>query len=103
MAICPLGFPLLLFLFYVVLIVCVPFPCGVWDRVWNSIVSVPSHCIFIYLLKCKNKDHHARCTILTRVHGNGHQSSTQEATGKKGLNQSSSQKQQNAFNKHHIG
>ena len=26
----------------------VPFPFGVWDRVWNSIVSVPDHCLFIY-------------------------------------------------------
>ena len=25
-----------------------PFPIGVWGRVWNSIVSVPDHCLFIY-------------------------------------------------------
>ena len=33
---------------YAVLIVCVPFPCGVWGSMWNSIVSVPDHCLFIY-------------------------------------------------------
>ena len=27
---------------------CVPFPFGVWGRMWNSIVSVPDHCLFIY-------------------------------------------------------
>ena len=31
----------------VVLIVCAPFPFGIWDRMWNSIVTVPDHCIFI--------------------------------------------------------
>ena len=31
-----------------VLVVRVPFPFGVWDRMWNSIVSVPDHCLFIY-------------------------------------------------------
>ena len=30
------------------LIVLVPFPFGVLDRMWNSIVSVPDHCLFIY-------------------------------------------------------
>ena len=34
----------------VVLAVRVHFPFGVWGRVWNSIVSVPEHCLFIYLL-----------------------------------------------------
>ena len=42
---CLLGFPLVLFLFYAVLIVRVPFLFGVLDRMWNSIVSVPDHCI----------------------------------------------------------
>ena len=32
-----------------VLIGCVPFPFGVWGRTWNSIVSVPDRCRFIYL------------------------------------------------------
>ena len=32
-------------LFNTVLIVCVPFPFGVWGRMWNSIVSVPDNCI----------------------------------------------------------
>ena len=35
---CPLGFPLILFLFYAVLIVCIPFPFGGCGRMWNSIV-----------------------------------------------------------------
>ena len=30
-----------------ILIVCVPFPLGVWIM-WNAILSVPDHCIFIY-------------------------------------------------------
>ena len=28
---------------------CVPFPYSVWRRKWNSIVSIPDHCRFIYL------------------------------------------------------
>ena len=32
----------------VVLTVCVPFPYGVWGRMWDSIVSVPDHCFTIY-------------------------------------------------------
>ena len=52
MAICweravPLPFPFCCF-FSVVLIVCVPFPIGVQGRMWNSIVSVADHCLFIY-------------------------------------------------------
>ena len=35
-----------------VFIVCEPFPIGVWGRMWNSIVSVPDHCLFIYLAYC---------------------------------------------------
>ena len=31
-----------------VIIVGVPFPFGVQGRIWNSIVSVPNHCLFIY-------------------------------------------------------
>ena len=31
-----------------VLVVRVPFPFGVWGRMWNTIVSVPDHCLFIY-------------------------------------------------------
>ena len=27
----------------------VPFPCGVWGSMWNSIALVPDHCLFIYL------------------------------------------------------
>ena len=47
---CPFGFPLVLLLFQAVLIVCFPFPFGVWGRMWNLIVSVPDHCLFIYML-----------------------------------------------------
>ena len=25
-----------------------PFPFGVWGRMWNSIVSVPDHCLITY-------------------------------------------------------
>ena len=35
------------FYFSAVLVVRVPFPFGVWGRVWNLIVSVPDYCIFI--------------------------------------------------------
>ena len=45
---CPLGFPFILFLFYAVLSVCVPFPFGVWGRMWNSIVSVFSSTLIRY-------------------------------------------------------
>ena len=34
----------LLVIFSAVLVVRVPFPFGVWGRLWNSIVSVPDHC-----------------------------------------------------------
>ena len=45
----PLAFHLYCFYFSDVLVVRVPFPFGVWGRVWNSIVSVPDHCLyFIY-------------------------------------------------------
>ena len=27
-----------------------PFPSDVWGKVWNSTVSVPDQCLFIYLL-----------------------------------------------------
>ena len=52
MAICweravPLAFHLCYFYFSAVLIVGVPFPFGVYDRMWNSIISVPDHCLFI--------------------------------------------------------
>ena len=53
MAICweravPLAFHLCCFYFSAILIVCVPFPFGVQGRMWNLIVSVPDHCLFIY-------------------------------------------------------
>ena len=44
---CPLAFSLVLFYFSAVLIVGVPFPYGVQDRMWNPIVSAPDHCLFI--------------------------------------------------------
>ena len=37
------------FLLYSVLTVCVPFLYGVGGRKWNSILSIPDHCLFIYL------------------------------------------------------
>ena len=55
MAICwdravPLAFHLCCFYFSSVLIVGVPFPFGVYGRMWNSIVSVsvPDYCLFIF-------------------------------------------------------
>ena len=33
------------------ILLCVPFPFGVWGRMWNSIVSVPDQCLFIYTSK----------------------------------------------------
>ena len=44
---CSLGFSLA-FIFSAVLVVRVPFPFGVFGKVWNSIVSIPDHCLFIY-------------------------------------------------------
>ena len=43
-----LAFHLYCFYFNLVLIVGVPFPFGVYDKMLNSIVSVPDHCLFIY-------------------------------------------------------
>ena len=55
MAICwerdvPLAFHLCCFYFSAVLHVTlgVPFPFGILGRIWNSIVSIPDHCLFIY-------------------------------------------------------
>ena len=44
----PLAVHLCCFYCSAVLVVRVPFPFGVWGRVWNSILSVPDHCLFIY-------------------------------------------------------
>ena len=35
-------------LLYVVLTTCVPFPDGIWGRLWDSFVSVPDHYFLIY-------------------------------------------------------
>ena len=43
----PLAFHLCWINFSVVLVVRVPFLLGVWGRMWNLIVSVPDHCLFI--------------------------------------------------------
>ena len=53
MAICweraiPVAFHLCCFYFSAVLIVGVPFPFCVSGKIWNSIVSVPDPCLFIY-------------------------------------------------------
>ena len=52
---CPLGFLLVLFLVSAVLFVHVPLPFDVYGRMWNSIVSVPDHCLFIYFIMGKRK------------------------------------------------
>ena len=36
---------------FAVIFICVPFPHGVWGRMWNSIVSVSDHCLFIFYEK----------------------------------------------------
>ena len=41
----PLAFHLRCFYFSAALVVRGPFPFGVWGRMWNSIVSVPDHCL----------------------------------------------------------
>ena len=48
---CPLGIHLCCFYFSAVLIEGVPFPFGVHGRMSNSIVSVPHHCLCIYLYR----------------------------------------------------
>ena len=69
MAICweraPLGFSLCCFNFSAVLVVGVPFPRGVWDRMWNSIVSVPDHCRFIYFVILLGPRWHRRDNLYT--------------------------------------
>ena len=57
----PLAFHLCWFYFSAVLIVGVPFPFGVYGRMWNSIASVPDHCLFIYF---KNMIKRITCTLL---------------------------------------
>ena len=57
MAICweravPFAFHLCCFYSSAVLIVGVPFPFGVWGRIWTLIVLVPDYCLFIYLVTC---------------------------------------------------
>ena len=47
----PLDVYLCCFYFSAVLVVRVPFPFGAWVRVWKPIVSVPDHCLFIYLME----------------------------------------------------
>ena len=45
-----LAFHLCCFYFSAVLVVRVPFPFGVWGRVWNSIVSFPAFYLLSYQL-----------------------------------------------------
>ena len=45
----PLAFHLCCFKFSAALVVPIPFSFGVWGRMWNSIVSVPDLCLFIYI------------------------------------------------------
>ena len=48
-AVVTLAFHLYCFYFSAVLVVRVPFPLGIWGRMWNSVVSVPDHCLLIHL------------------------------------------------------
>ena len=63
MAICweraiPLAFHLCVFFFFfffffsALLVVRVPYSFGVWGRVWNPIVSIPDHCLFMSFTYC---------------------------------------------------
>ena len=54
------------FILYVVLTVCFLFPVSVWGRMWNSIVSVPDHCIFIYF-NCTTLVHMYIYSILNEI------------------------------------
>ena len=51
-----------IYLLYAVLIVRIPFLYGVWVRMWNSIISVPGHCLFIYFssIACYELEMHDR-------------------------------------------
>ena len=44
-----MAFHLCCFYVSTILIVGVPFSFGVEGRMWNSIVSAPDHCLFIYI------------------------------------------------------
>ena len=33
---------------------CIIFPFGGWGRLWNSIVSIPDHCLFIFVVLFQN-------------------------------------------------
>ena len=46
----PWHFTCVVFIVSAVLVVRVPFVFGMWGRVWNSTVSVPDHCLFIYFV-----------------------------------------------------
>ena len=51
MAICWERLPRQLFTVLIlnaVMVVLVPLPFGVWGGMWNSIVSAPYHCLFVY-------------------------------------------------------
>ena len=63
-------------LLYAVLIVCVIFPFGVWDRMWNSIGSVHDHCLFIYI-DIYFRSFHIICSISCDFYKNGSQYKTQ--------------------------
>ena len=43
------AFHLCCFHYSAVFVVRVPFPFGVWGRMWNSIVSVPNHYFFFFI------------------------------------------------------
>ena len=51
----PWLFTCVVFIFSTVLVVRIPFPFCVLGRVWNSIVSVPDHCLFIYFTEFYGK------------------------------------------------
>ena len=57
-------------LLYAVLIICVPFPLGVWSRMWNSIISVPAQAFTspFKTLNFNDKLHLCICLLCLLIH-----------------------------------
>ena len=43
-----------------VLVVLVPLPFGAWGGMWNSFVSAPDHCLFVYFSQSAQAQGHRR-------------------------------------------
>ena len=60
----PWLFTCAIFIFGAVLVVRVPFQFGVLGRVLNLFVSVPDHCLFMYLIEGKSSLFVAMCIFI---------------------------------------